>query len=201
MRRVESSGPALQTVYRTVRNGAVLCLLIAAALGTWYWSRTTAPTVAESVPARSVPLGYYLRDAVLLGTDEEGRVVYRVTAGLAEEQPETGSLLMNDVRVEFHQDTPVPWRVRATRAEADPSQSYLELEGNVELEREADGSRPRALVETNRLRLEPEQATAVASGDVRFTVGDNTLSAMGLKAFLRDDRLELESRVHGRFVP
>lgn len=195
----EAPGQNLEIVYRIVRNGAAICLLIAAALGTWYWSRTTAPAAPTAVPARSAPLGYYLRDAVLLGTDDEGRVVYRVSADLAEERPEDGSLLLNGVRVEFQGDEQVPWRVRALSAEAQPERGYLELAGNVELERIGE-ERPPTLVETERLRLEPDEQTAVAPGDVRLTVGGNTLSAVGLKAFLRDDRLELESKVHGRFA-
>jgi lipopolysaccharide export system protein LptC len=191
----------LQIVYRTVRNGAAICLLIAAALGTWYWSRMTAPAETEDAPARSGPLGYYLRDAVLLGTDEEGRIVYRISADLAEERPEDGSLLLRGVNVEFRQDPQIPWRVRAARAEAQPERSYLDLEGDVELEREGSDDRARTLVETSRLRLEPELHRAVASGEVRFTVGDTTLSAVGLKAFLREDRLELESKIHGRYLP
>ncbi|MBN1237531.1 MAG: LPS export ABC transporter periplasmic protein LptC [Gammaproteobacteria bacterium] len=188
-------------MYRTLRNGAAICLLIAAAVGTWYWSRTTAPAEFEPVPARSAPLGYYLRDAVLLGTDEQGRVVYRVSADLAEERPDDGALLLNGVLVEFQEDEQVPWRVRASRAEAQPEQSYLELEGEVRLESIGGEGRPPTLVETEQLRLEPDDHTAVAEGDVRLTVGENTLSAVGLKAFLKEDRLELESKVHGRFLP
>lgn len=188
-------------MYRTVRNGAAILLLIAAALGTWYWSRTTAPEGFEPVAARNAPLGYYLRDAVLLGTDEQGRMAYRVSAELAEERPGDGSLLLNGVRVEFQADEQVPWRVRADRAQAQPEQSWLELEGDVELERVGGEGRAPALVRTDRLRLEPDGHTAFADGEVRLRVGENTLTAVGLKAYLKEDRLELQSDIHGRFLP
>jgi LPS export ABC transporter protein LptC len=178
-----------------------MCLLFGAALGTWYWSRTTAPPPEQAVESRSTPLGYYLRDAVVLGTDDEGRVLYRINAELAEERPGDGSLQMNGVRVEFQADEQVPWQVSASRAEAQPDMGYLNLEGDVTLEREPSQGRPRTVVETASLRLEPERHTAVADGEVRFTVGVNTLHAVGLKAFLKEDRVELASKGYGRFVP
>ncbi len=189
-------------MYRNLRNGAALVLLAAAALATWYFARPAknpAPAVQES---GSYPLGYYLRDATLLGTDEQGRILYRLHAKLAEERPDNGGLLLHDVKFEYQPAEHVPWNVTAARGEAPAAQpSYLDLEGNVEITRNPGAEGGTARVETNRLRLEPEQRMASTSGPVRISVGGNTLDAVGLKAFLGSDRIELESKVHGRFTP
>lgn len=197
---VSSSGRSLRAVYKSLRNGVAFILLAAAAVGTWYWSRVPEPRDVAGFEAGAHPAGYYLRDAVLLGTDNEGRVLYRIDAELAEELPQGEGLMLNGVEVKYQPSEEVPWRVRAARAKASSGQSYLQLEGDVELERQtAEGER--TLVQTESLRLEPEQYVATASGQVRFSVNGSTLEAVGLKAFLKDDRLELESEVHGRLLP
>jgi len=187
-------------MYKAVRNVLALCLLVAAAVGTWYWRQPgqPGPGLAES---RGAPPGYYLRDAVLLETDASGRVSYRIHAALVEERPRDGALLLNDVLVEYQPAEEIPWRVRAARGEARPDEAALELEGGVELTREPGEDGQATTVRMERLLLLPEQHLASASGGVSFRVGPNALEAVGMKAFLKEDRLELESNVHGRFRP
>ncbi len=189
-------------MYRNLRNGAAFVLLAAAALATWYFARPArkpAPVVQET---GAYPLGYYLRDAVLLGTDEQGRILYRLHAKLAEERPDNGGLLLHEVQFEYQPAEQVPWSVTAARGEAPSEQpSYLDLEGDVEITRNPGTAGRTTRVETDRLRLEPEQRLASTNGPVRISVDGNTLEAVGLKAFLGSDRLELESKVHGLFTP
>ncbi|HEX7081038.1 MAG TPA: LPS export ABC transporter periplasmic protein LptC [Gammaproteobacteria bacterium] len=187
-------------MYKRLRNALALCLLIAAAAGTWYWSRPQAPPPAPPEPGDNPP-GYYVRDAVILETGEDGRALYRVHAELAQERPEDGALLLEGVRVEYQSEEQIPWRVRAARAQASTEGSALELEGDVELARDPVDDGAGTLIRTEHLVLLPEQHLARADGNVSITVDGSTLEAVGLRAFLKEDRVELESNVHGRFQP
>ncbi|HEX5419827.1 MAG TPA: LPS export ABC transporter periplasmic protein LptC [Gammaproteobacteria bacterium] len=187
------------------RNGAALLLLAAAALATWYFGRRAPQNGAGVAPSGAYPLGYYLRDAELLGTDEDGKVVYRLRAALAQEQPNEGRLLLQNVHFDYQPAEKVPWSISAARGEAptggDTEDAYVDLEGNVVLTSASDAPGPVTRIETEQLRIEPVQHLATAKGPVHISVGGQTLDAVGLKAFLKEGRLELESRVHGLFLP
>jgi len=202
MSRIGGTAPTRNTsaLYRRILNIFFLCLLAAAAAGTWYWSRPTPPDDARQRAREGALPTYYVRDALLLRTDETGRVRYRIHAEYAEEKPGGGALLLDGVHIEFREDEGIPWRVRAGRAAAWIEDQALELGGGVELVRDStDG--PPTIVKTETLLLEPLRQFASASGRVTFVIGPNELVADGLKAFLKEDRLELESNVHGRLKP
>ena len=73
--------------------------------------------------------------------------------------------------------------------------------GSVELRsKPSDGAAPTVIV-TDRLRFTPDQFIAESAGPVELRLGDSVLNAVGLKAHLKDDSVELESEVHGQFAP
>lgn len=190
-------------MYRNLRNGAALLLLAAGALATLYFGRRapTGPLVVEQ--GGGSPLGYYLRDTVLLGTDDKGRILYRLHAGLAEEQPDEARLVLRDVHFEYQPAEQIPWSISASSGEAPTTgeRAYLDLEGDVRLTRDAEHGGQPTEVETDRLRIEPARRLASTTSPVRVTVGGRALfEAVGLKALLGEDRLQLESKVHGQLV-
>jgi LPS export ABC transporter protein LptC len=121
--------------------------------------------------------------------------------GLVEERPDEAHLRLEHVRFEYEPSEKVPWSIVASTGEAPiGTPAYLDLEGEVELTRDTAASGKPTRVETDRLRLEPDTHLASAPGPVRLWFGRYALDAVGLKAFLEDDRFELESQVHGQFV-
>ena len=76
-----------------LRNMLGVALLVCIALWSWLWSRQDAEEAPRGAPSRSGPLGYYLSDAEILGTDENGRPLYRILAGSAEERPDEDRLM------------------------------------------------------------------------------------------------------------
>jgi lipopolysaccharide export system protein LptC len=179
-----------------------MLLLAAAALVTWYFGRPAPSAKPRAADSRAYPLGYYLRDAVLLGTDDQGRISYRLHAGLVEERPDEARLALENVRFEYEPSEKIPWTIIAARGEAPigDERPYVDLSGNVELTRAPAAQGAPTRVDTEMLRLVPDEHLASADGPVQISVGGNALDAVGLKAFLEDDRVELESQVHGRFV-
>lgn len=184
-----------------LRNGIAIVLLLAAAIATWYWSRPAEPPRAVRRAEDTAPLGYYVRGARMQGTDPEGRVIYRILADRLEEQPEQSLLELQGVRVEYSPANEVPWLISASRASAPKNRAHVDLEGDVELRSQpTDGSKP-ITIATTRLRFVPGDSTAVSEEPVRLTVGDWQVEAVGLRADLKDDAVELESKVHGQVAP
>lgn len=183
----------------SLRNALGIALLGAFAATTWLWSRLETGIDPQWTEPAFVPPGYYLRGAVLLGTDPDGQVRYRVNAGRAEEDPAGNALLFSDIEVHYAPAEQVPWVVSATAARGPADLSHLDLSGEVRLRSEPADREPLA-IETASLRFDPARFLASSDDTVYVSIGDRRLSAVGLRAHLKDDRLELESQVHGQFL-
>ena len=183
------------------RNLLVTASLIVAAGASWYWSRAGTAETQPGEVRESLPLGYYLIDAEIFGTDEGGRLLYKIWAGRAEERPDGNQLSLNDVRIEYRPVESVPWLLTADSGEAPTDQSYIDLSGAVELANAPRDQGERTLIQTQELRFEPEIFVASTEEAVSLFLGAKRLDAVGIKVYLRDDRLELKSSVHGEFDP
>jgi lipopolysaccharide export system protein LptC len=185
-------------MHLTIRNAVWLSLLISAAAATWYLSRPEPEEAPRNTGARASSLGYYLIDAVLLGTDETGEVLYRIVAERVEEHPGSAQLRLTSIEIEYRDEADVPWRIRASFASGPTSRDYLDLSGDVRIESLPNSEGQRTIIEADSLRLEPEARFASTDGPVRFLVDDVWLYGVGLKAYLKDDRIDLESQVNAR---
>lgn len=188
-------------MYRRILNLLALCVLAGIAAATWYWSRPPEDMPTATGASAEQPPSYYLKDAILLETNDDGRVLYQIRAKLVEERPDDGALVADDVLLEWRESEDVPWLVKAGRAVVSVERRVLELERGVELVREPRNDGNVAVVRTERLVVEPDRHVARADGDVRLEVGASTLTAVGLQAFLQEDRLELERDVRGAIRP
>lgn len=185
-------------LYRPILNMLALCVLVAAAAATWYFSRPGEPQTTAIEPVDEQPPSYYLRDAEVLQTNDEGRPLYRIRAQYVEDRPDDRALVLDDVLIEWREADEVPWHVRAGHAIVWLERQILELEQGVELVREPRADGQSAVARTERLTLDPVEHVARADGEVMFIVGASTLTAVGLVAFLAEDRLRLLSNGHGR---
>ena len=171
------------------------------AASTWYWSRI--PTTQSSAEAgrESLPLGFYLRDAEISASNDDGQISYRILAARAEERPNENLLILENVRVEYQPVENVPWLLTAESGQAPIDQSYIDLNGAVELANVPDDVLDKTIIQTEELRFDPQTFIASTGASVKLLVGERRLDAVGIKVFLRDDRVELESSVHGQFDP
>ena len=186
----------------SLRNTIVMVVLAILAAVTWIatWQREDAAPPVERV-TDSEPLGYYARGARLSGTDEQGRVTYRIFAERLDELPGEERLALTGVNVDYQPVDQTPWTLTAASAKYAWNDSQLDLNGNVEARSmPADGSRPWTIT-TEKLRFSPDTSSAESDEDVEIRVGDWQLSAVGLRADLKGDTLALESVVHGTILP
>ena len=188
-------------MYRNFRNTLIYAVLAAAAGSSWYWSRAGTADGQPGELRQSLPVGYYLTDAEISGTGEDGQLLYKIWASRAEERPDEKRLFMSNVRVEYSPVEDVPWLLTADAGEAPTDESYIDLSGTVELANEPLDAGDKTIIQTQALRFEPETFVASSEATVSLFVGTRRLDVVGIKIYLRDDRLELESSVHGEFDP
>jgi LPS export ABC transporter protein LptC len=184
-----------------LKNVFIFSFLTAMAGATWYWSRIPAPQPYAEAGRESLPLGFYLQDAEIFASNDDGHLSYRLLAARAEELPNENLLILDNVRVEYQPVENVPWLLTAESGRAPIDQSYFDLIGAVELANNPDDDLERTIIQTEELRFDPQTFVASTEASVKLLIGDRRLDAVGIKVFLRDDRVELESSVHGQFDP
>jgi len=191
------------TVRITLLIGAALLTSVLVFLG-------QSPDVAPPVTPR-LGLGYYVKDARLTGTGPDGGILYRVTAAAAEQTLVDGTITMREVTVDYEPAGEVPWRLSANHGQIPPDRNIIELEGNV-VAATAPIVNPAAppksrtstaplLIRTDYLELDPEAYIARTERMVAVERSRDTLLARGMRVYLKQDRLQFQSEVRGRFLP
>ncbi len=167
--------------------------------------------VAPPVTAR-LGLGYYVKEARLTGTGPDGQILYRVTATSAKQTLTDGTITMRNVAVDYEPAAQVPWKLKADRGQIPPDRNIIELSGDVIATTEVAVVRSAAprkgrtstaplLIRTDYLELDPEAYIARTERMVAVERSRDTLLARGMRVYLKQDRLQFESEVRGRFLP
>ncbi|HVJ31171.1 MAG TPA: LPS export ABC transporter periplasmic protein LptC, partial [Gammaproteobacteria bacterium] len=183
-----------------MRNTVVMVVLAILAAATWIatWERLDVSPLVDRVAATE-PLGYYARGARLSGTDEQGRLTYRVFAERLEELPGDERLQLLGVNVDYQPTDATEWTLMAATAKYARDGSQIDLLGNVEMRSmPVDGSRS-VTIFTDKLVFSPDTSSAETDDKVEIRVGDWQLQGVGLRSDLKGGTLKLESEVHGTF--
>ena len=189
--------------------GRFAVLVVAALASTWLVLRNS-PTKVEEPEGPRLGFGYYVRDARLIGSGPDGRLLYRISAKSAEQLLADGTITMKQVAVDYEPAAQVPWKLRADRGQIPPDRNMIELAGDVTAMTAAGpaitGARDRSsaaplLIRTDYLELDPEAYIARTERMVAVTRDRDTLRARGMRVYLKQDRLQFSSEVSGRFLP
>lgn len=182
------------------RNILVTALLTAGALGSWYLARQgDGGEVAEAAldPAHR---GYYLKSARILGTGSDGGLLYEIQAKHAEQRGED-EIEFTDVLINYSPASGVPWVVDADAALISEGERRVRLSGHVRALSSEGFSGSDTEIRTEYLELDPERYVAETDQRVQIRIGTRSLTATGMLASLKENRLQLISNVNGKFVP
>ena len=179
----------------------VMLVLAILAAATWVatWQREDEAPVVEQT-AEAEPLGYYARGARVSGTDDQGRLTYRIFAERLVELPGDQRLQLTGVSMDYWPAEERAWSLSAASAEYARDGSLLDLMGGVEVRSApTDGSKPLTIA-TEKLLFSPDTSSAESDAAFVIHVGDMQWTGVGLRTLLKEHTLELESQVHGTFV-
>ncbi len=182
------------------RSIAFLLVLTAAALGSWYLTRSGQPVHDNQPPYDPVHRGYYLKLARILGTGEDGNLLYEIEAEHAEQQ-EDDRIEFTDVRIRYTPGSAVTWTVSADQATLRKGSPQISLRGHVRAISNASSPENDMEIRTQYLELDPERFVAETDERVQLRIGARSLTATGMLASLHDYKIELKSNISGKFVP
>jgi LPS export ABC transporter protein LptC len=177
-----------------------LVILAVLATVTWWLTRDGQPRNGTLVDRPDAPVGFYMRGARLIGLDEQGQVVYRMSATFGTQEEAQGPIRLEEVVVDYQPAADVPWRIESRRAEVAADLNRILMFDGVVATSTGDDTPP-AVVRTDSLALDHATQIASTRDPVSIETPDGTLSGVGMTAWLREDRLRLEADVNGRFVP
>jgi LPS export ABC transporter protein LptC len=177
-----------------------LTLLLTAAFGSWYLSQSLSQRTASHATADADHDGFYLRAARVLGTDDNGALLYRIEAEYAE-QRSPSEIEFQNVNIHYASVSNVPWTLVADHASIGEDQKKLTLTGNVMAVSNEGFSGDVTEIRTQYLEFEPDTYVARTEDRVQIRIGTRSLTATGMLALLQENQLRLESNVSGKFVP
>lgn len=169
------------------RNLLLFATLAGAALVTWIFSRVSEESGPARTDAGPFGQGYYLLGATLNGTDDDGRIYYRIVADRVEQSAENEDIVLDGIRVEYVPDTDVRWDISAGRGLADASRNSLRLQSEVRLVYMADPGQDAMLFETNELNFFAEEFFASTDQSVTMYRGEAIVTAENLELNLNTD--------------
>ena len=182
------------------REIALTVTLTIAALGSWYLARLDRADDSDALKPEASYQGYYLKSARILGTGPDGKLLYEVLAEHAEQRSDT-SIQFTDVMVNYSPETDVPWSVNADSAVIDPDLPRLILTGHVRATSSEGFAGRDTEIRTEMLELDPDNFIAETTERVQIRIGERSLTATGMLASLKENRVELRSNVSGKFLP
>lgn len=179
-------------------------LLVAAAAASWLLVNQPLPeslAPGNSTTTTPAEIGYYARHATVVGTQKDGSRLYELNAREITHYPHDNSVVLRHVDLSYHAETDVPWTLQSEVGRLSETGDEIQLSGNVRVVSHPESEADRIIVTTTKLTIRPEENLALTDEPVRIQLGRHTLAGTGMKAYLKEERLELQSNVYGRFTP
>lgn len=182
------------------RGFVVLAVLLVGLLSIFLGRRGVEREAAA--PARE-PLqpGYYMTQARIWEMGPDGRPVYRVEAESIVQNPADLSIVLQDLALNYRADNAQEWSLTAQNGYAPPGSRTIDFSGDVRIVGRPRPAGGPAVIRTERLSVDTQTDVASTRSRVDIEWDRGWLSAVGLRADLNHELLQLESSVHGRFVP
>jgi LPS export ABC transporter protein LptC len=143
--------------------------------------------------------GYFLQDAIITQTQENGSVSLRLIANRIEQRRRDGSIALQTVRVNYFQSPQREWLLTARQGSVPANFRVVQLYGDVEL-RPAD-AQPAAFLRTDAMAIDTQTNVAYSiASPVHLRFGQHAMVVKNFRADLNSEKIRLES-VNGRFDP
>jgi len=153
---------------------------------------------SDTIPRLSI--AFYLKQAQLIGTGADGKILYRVNTASAEQNLDDASVDMRDVYMTYEPAASVPWNLAADKGRIPPDGKNIELSGRV-IAISQTAVDPATIIRTTQLEIEPETSLARTDHQVIVEREGEQVNGTGLEADLKTNHIQLLSNVNGKFSP
>lgn len=163
----------------------------------WQSDEPSEPVDAAALRGESEPDGFVV-NGHFVSYDEDGRITTRFRSPRVEQFEARNETVMEAPRASLYGDSGVPWNVQAAEGRFLEADEIVYLTGDVKVTREAESGRPLTLT-TTELTLDNRERTVYTDKPVELTDAFSLTRATGMKAWIDERILELDSQVEGRY--
>ncbi|WP_097460104.1 LPS export ABC transporter periplasmic protein LptC [Mangrovitalea sediminis] len=180
-----------------VRYMALLAAALVLAFLVWHSEEPTP--VAESPVGGPQEPDAFVENGLYFTFDTDGDPSTRMHSQRAEEYDSQHKAYLQQPTAEvFEKQGGAPWHIRADKGIYNISQDSLTLEDSVVVTRQGDAQQPSTLT-TSRLVLDNQSRIVHTDAPVTITDAQGVTHAVGMKAFVAQRILELNSQVDGNY--
>jgi LPS export ABC transporter protein LptC len=185
-------------IYRLVAMLALLVLIVGIVLLSAPQHEASTPATAGT-PAHDP--GYSAEQARLVQTGADGLPVYTLDAAQIQQLPDQGKVELQQVRLGFRDASGNEWTARSLRGELAQDSGVVQLDGNVHVDGTLPGSEQATDISSEHLAFDTRAQIVSTRDPVTIVMSGRQLHALGMVANLKDRHVQLESAVHGSFLP
>jgi LPS export ABC transporter protein LptC len=141
--------------------------------------------------------GYVAIHGNLIETGDNGHPLYRLDADRIEQPTPQGTIYLTQPAIDYQPDPGDHWTVTALQGELPQDARSADLTGNVHAEGRPPGSDDLMRIDTDVLHLDMPQQLVTTPARVRVNWKNSTLRGRGMRAELKNNRLQLYADVRG----
>ncbi|MQU51515.1 LPS export ABC transporter periplasmic protein LptC [Pseudomonas sp. FSL R10-1339] len=153
-----------------------------------------APTLAVDESA----IDYYATNAHSRQFLPDGKLQYDMTSEKLEHLKASEVTQMTQPKMQLYRGTAYPWNVQSERGEVNPDGTEVELIDSVRIARTDEKNRT-TIITSTRMTVFPQKEYAQTERDVRIDGAGGVTTGKGMKAYLKDGRMDLLSNVRGQY--
>ena len=185
-------------IYRLVALLAALALVVGLVLLSGPQRGVVTTGVAGAATADP---GYAALGAHLVQTGTDGQPLYSLDAARINQQADDDTVQLTQVHMGFRAASGQEWTARAERGELGQDSGVVQLDGDVHLAGLLPGTQDQAEITTDHVSFDTHAQVVTTPDPVTLTMSGRELHAKGLVARLKEGRVQLESAVHGSYLP
>lgn len=182
-----------------------LSLILLAAISWWYVKSLEKDLTTKSAIVTKGP-DYFMFNAESTLMDDEGAPKHKLVTAYLAHFPDDNRTELKEPHLTLHQQDGGLWSIKANRGTVYQQTEEIFLSGNVIIEKPPStdapaGTPPAIKIETEEVQINPNRYIAETDEVVQITSKDGSVSAIGMKANLRQKTVELSSKVRGTYAP
>jgi len=169
-------------------------LLLVTGFSFWLLNNLTAPVEIAALHGRNLP-DYYMEDFSTVIMDPDGLPSHHLRALYIAHYPDGDSTELTQPSLEFRQQANNPVHISADKGWVTSGNKVILLDGNVEFLEQDPAGAILLRIRTIKARILPGNGYAETDQHTEITSSRAHVTGTGMRAYLRDGRLEVLSNV------
>ncbi len=174
-------------------------LLVGAALSTWLVIQTRLALQSTATNSPKNP-DQFMNGAIFNRMDAAGKLQDQFTSDYLVHFIQNNTTYFSHPNLMVFNNNEPPWHITSDYGYAIQGDKIINIEQNVRIEQAGSKARPQTLITTTKMTVYPDKKLAVTDQFVTATQPGATVTAVGLRADMLHNTVDLLSQVHGYYA-